>query len=125
MKYYVDAATNKNGNPESPFRTIQEAADVAAAGDIIEVAPGIYREYVNPKEGGKEGRPVVYHSSKPLAAIITGAELLTGWEEVPGRKMSGRHVLRTAFSEIITHIQCRYSVTGIWLRILRIQGNYT
>ena len=46
MIYYVDSNSNQNGNgtKESPFKTIQQAADIAVSGDEVIVAPGIYRE---------------------------------------------------------------------------------
>ena len=83
MKYYVNAAANAggDGSKTNPFKTIQQAADIAVAGDEVIVAPGIYRENVNPKHAGKEGAPIVYRSSKPLGAHITGAEPLTGWKK--------------------------------------------
>lgn len=37
---------------EKPFQTITEAAKIACAGDEVLVAPGVYREYVNPVNGG-------------------------------------------------------------------------
>ena len=50
MIYYVDinAAEHGNGSKEKPFARINDAAQVAVAGDEVLVAPGIYREYVNP-----------------------------------------------------------------------------
>ena len=48
MTYYVNAKakTNGNGTQASPFKTINQAAQVARAGDEVLVAPGIYREQV-------------------------------------------------------------------------------
>ena len=41
MKYYVDASVSRSGNGsrEYPFRHIQEAADLAKAGDEVLVYP--------------------------------------------------------------------------------------
>ena len=54
MKYYVDAKVGQTGDgcQEKPFKTIGEAAAIAVAGDEVIVAPGLYREWVNPKNGG-------------------------------------------------------------------------
>ena len=81
MKLYVDinAARNGNGSSEMPFKKISEAARAAQAGDEVIVRPGIYREYVDPKNSGKQDARITYRSEQPLGAEITGAELLTGW----------------------------------------------
>ena len=55
MIYYVDcsAVNTGKGSQDSPFKTISEAAAKAQPGDEVIVADGIYREYVDPKNGGK------------------------------------------------------------------------
>ncbi len=92
MIYYVNAAskTEGNGSKEVPFKTIQAAADCAVPGDEVIVAPGIYREWVNPKKGGTEDKRIVYRSEKPLAAHITGAEELKDWKKVEGNVYTAR-----------------------------------
>ena len=86
MIYYVDinAAEHGNGSKEKPFKRINDAAQVAVAGDEVLVAPGIYREYVNPQNAGTEDQRIVYKSMQPLGAVITGAEPLTGWKPNEG-----------------------------------------
>ncbi len=83
MKYYVDGAVTRSGDgsKEYPFSTIQAAANVAVAGDEVLVAPGIYREYVNPKHAGTPQARITYRSTEPLAAVITGAEPVKTWEK--------------------------------------------
>ena len=62
-KYYVDAAAKKGkGTVRSPFATIQQAADVARAGDVVFIKPGTYCESVKPKSSGKEGSPIVFRN---------------------------------------------------------------
>lgn len=82
MVYYVsiDAARGGDGSKEKPFKQISEAAQIAVAGDEVIVAPGLYREYVNPINGGEEGKPIVYRSEVIGGAIISGAEPVKNWE---------------------------------------------
>lgn len=83
MKIYVNASAPKegNGSKETPFKHINEAAQVALPGDEVIVAPGIYREYVDPKNSGTEEMRIVYRSEEPLGAVITGAEEMKSWEK--------------------------------------------
>ena len=84
--YYVNASAVRpgSGTKEHPFKQISDAAKIARAGDEVVVMPGIYREYVNPVHAGTEEQPVVYRSETPLGAVITGAEVLTGWVPYEG-----------------------------------------
>jgi hypothetical protein len=84
MIYHVNAgaAAGGDGSSARPFRTIQQAADLALPGDEVLVAPGVYREWVDPRNGGTAAKPVRYRSEVPLRAVITGAEPLTQWEHL-------------------------------------------
>ncbi|WP_081677264.1 right-handed parallel beta-helix repeat-containing protein [Butyrivibrio sp. WCD3002] len=86
MQIYVSANVVRSGDGtrNHPFRFIQEAADIAKAGDVVIVAPGIYREYVHPVNSGTEDKPIVYTSVEPLGAVITGAERVTDWAHFNG-----------------------------------------
>ena len=86
MIYYVNAKAKSEGNGSkgTPFKTINQAASVARAGDEVIVAPGIYREQVVPRFGGTEDAPIVYRSEKLLGAVITGSEVLKGWKKYKG-----------------------------------------
>ena len=55
MKIYVSASVKRSGDGSqaAPYQTIQEAARVAVAGDEVIVSPGVYREWVNPQNGGE------------------------------------------------------------------------
>lgn len=92
MIYYVDANAKEfgRGTKEMPFLKINDAAQSAVAGDEIVVLPGIYREYVNPKNAGTEDKRIVYRSEKPLGAVITGAEELSGWTKYEGDVWTAR-----------------------------------
>lgn len=86
MLIYVNskAARDGNGSKEMPFKSINDAAQIAKPGDEVLVAPGVYREYVNPKNAGTEDARITYRSTEPLGAVITGAEEMKNWEPYEG-----------------------------------------
>lgn len=92
MTIYVDAGAKHDGNGTKalPFKRIGEAAKIAQPGDEVLVAPGVYREYVNPVHAGTEEKRITYRSEKLLGAIITGAEQLTGWTKHEGDVWTSR-----------------------------------
>ena len=92
MIYYVDQAahTTGDGSAASPFLTIQEAADRAQPGDEVVVRPGVYRESVNPVCAGTPDARITYRAEQKGTAVITGAERVTGWEQVDGNVWSVR-----------------------------------
>ena len=87
MNIYVDISAYRDGDgtKERPFRTIRDAAKAAMPGDVVLVAPGIYREYVDPVHAGREDARIEYRSIEPLGAVITGAERAGDWEPYRGQ----------------------------------------
>ncbi len=82
MKWYVDrnACAGGDGSSAHPFTKINQAASAAMTGDEIIVAPGIYREDVNPKNAGSVRKRITYRSEKRREAVITGADVFDSWE---------------------------------------------
>ena len=115
MVYYVDcnAKAGGNGSSEKPFRMINEAAAAAMAGDEVIVRAGIYREDVNPINAGTEKQRIVYRSEKPLAAVITGADVFDTWEKHQGDvwKLTVPNSYFGAYNPYTTY------VSGDWLNI--------
>lgn len=85
MIYYV---SQKNiglgdGTKEHPFSSIGQAAQIAKAGDTVIIGDGVYREWVDPVHGGVDNQQrITYINAKQEHPIISGAELVTGWEQI-------------------------------------------
>lgn len=86
MKLYVNMNAGKDGNGSqaTPFKYINDAARAAQPGDEVIVAPGVYREYVDPQNAGHEDARITYRSEVFLGAVITGAEEAKNWRHYQG-----------------------------------------
>lgn len=84
-EYHVAKTGNdKNkGSLELPLLTIQAAANLAQAGDVITVHEGIYRERITPPRGGEsDTKRIVYRSAQGDKVEVKGSEVIGGWEKV-------------------------------------------
>jgi nitrous oxidase accessory protein NosD len=70
------AACPGSGSALAPFCTIASAAAVAAPGDVVNVAAGIYREQVVPPASGAAGLPITYRGA--AGARLYGTNNLSG-----------------------------------------------
>lgn len=78
------------GTAAAPFRSVQRGAEAAQPGDIVLVAPGVYRERVAPPRGGTEGKPIVFRSAELRKAVIKGSEVWKPeWRQERDRIWSG------------------------------------
>ncbi len=76
--------TNR-GTLDSPFLTIQAAANLAQPGDVITVYEGIYREWINPPRGGtSDTASIVYQAVKGERVEVRGSEIVSNWEQFSG-----------------------------------------
>ncbi len=79
--FYV-SPSGKDGNAgtlAAPFGSIQKAVDAAGTSNTkIILADGVYRRYVEVKRGDNL---LVIEAQHPSKAIISGADLMTGWKE--------------------------------------------
>lgn len=85
---YVDASSGSDGSSGtagSPLQTIQAAVNEAnsknqqGVSTKIIVNPGVYRETVNIGNHGSSGATLTVEAAKPGTAIISGSDVLTGW----------------------------------------------
>jgi len=85
-KEYHVSTTGLDANPGTkakPFKTISAAAAVAQPGDTVTVHEGVYRERINPPRGGtSEDKRIVYQAAAGEKVVITGSEIIKGWEKV-------------------------------------------
>lgn len=72
-----------DGSAARPWRTIQRAADVAMAGDVVTIRGGVYREWVKPVNAGRADAPITYQAAKGEKVVVTGADPVRGWTRRP------------------------------------------
>ena len=71
-----------SGIPDNQqFRTIQDAANVISAGDIVLIHSGVYRETVVIKKNGTRERPIRFEAASGSNVIVTGLDQLPDWHK--------------------------------------------
>jgi hypothetical protein len=81
----ANASDNNPGTATEPFATIQKAATLATAGDIINIRSGIYRETIVPTNSGTSGNPIVFQPDGDAVVTISGADIADGnWMQHDG-----------------------------------------
>lgn len=91
---YSVAPTGNDTNPgtaAAPFRTINRAAGVATAGDVVTIEPGTYAEDVVVMNSGTKAKPIVFQAAQRGSVVLTGGHYSvrpaswTGNEEETGQ----------------------------------------
>ena len=88
MIYYVSQKnkTPGTGTKDDPFRTIGQAARIAMPGDTVLIGEGVYREWVDPQNGGLgNNQRITYLAAKGERPVISGAEIIGGWKRGKGK----------------------------------------
>ena len=76
-------ADHQPGTVEKPLRTINAAAQLALPGDTVTVHAGVYREWVNPLNGGEsDSRRILYRAAEGEKVELKGSEVVNNWEKV-------------------------------------------
>lgn len=71
-----------DGSAEAPFLTINKAAMVLKAGDVVTVHEGVYREWVQPRNSGADNYSRITYQAAPGEEVwIKGSEVVTGWKK--------------------------------------------
>ncbi len=74
--YYVATGgsdSNDGRSTDRPFRTLQRAADVVSAGDVVWVRGGTYSSNVSFQRSGAAARPIVFESYPGECAVLDGS----------------------------------------------------
>src|SRR5579864_957622 len=83
--WYV-SPTGSDSNPgnsiKGAFATIQQAANVARAGDTVFIRGGTYRQTVIPAHSGTAAKPITFRALANQQVIIDGADPVGGWTSV-------------------------------------------
>jgi hypothetical protein len=111
--YYIDCANPvssdmNNGTEGSPWKTIQQAADVVLPGDVVVVKTGTYNERVDVERSGAEGAPIIIKSAESRTAKV-----------LHGFAVNADYVRIEGFD--ITHDQGGWLQNGIWLAGNRVE----
>jgi len=79
---YFVATNGSDSNPGSvsaPFKTIQHAANIARAGDVVDIRGGTYHETVHPVNSGTSSAPITFQAYNGESVTVSGADPITGW----------------------------------------------
>ena len=83
-EYYVSKLGNNDnsGTVSSPFKTIQKAADMVEAGDIVNIMSGVYHETISlDNVSGVDGSPIIFRSYDLDRVVIDGTVPISpNWE---------------------------------------------
>jgi hypothetical protein len=85
--YYVSTSGSDAADGTSlsaPFKTIQQAADVAQPGDTVLVRGGTYRETVTPARSGTSSARITYKPYNGERVTVSGADRVSGWSKYSG-----------------------------------------
>ncbi len=95
----------------SPFVQYHALRLLPWPGDTVIVHAGVYREWVNPANGGTAEHRIVYRSAGDGEVVITGAERITDW------KSEGDDVWSTEVPNSIFSVRNPFEVelSGDWL----------
>lgn len=107
----AQAPQGGDGSEARPLNRIQQAADIATAGDTVVVHEGIYRENVNPKHAGTNIERITYTAAPNEHVTIAGSEIATNWQS-DGQGIWHVEIPNTRFGEFNPYAE---PLEGDWL----------
>jgi parallel beta-helix repeat protein len=83
--YYVDnaaknAADDSPGTEAAPWKTLARAGSAAELkpGDTVLIRSGVYREHLDIKVSGEEGKPITFAAAPGARVVIKASEIVAG-----------------------------------------------
>lgn len=105
------ASDDGPGTAEQPWKTLTRATQKRAAGDVVIIHGGVYRERVFMTASGTAQAPIRFEARTGDHVVVTGADRLTGWV----RTEAQRPIYQTAW---------RYRFTGPTGSLSLPEGDY-
>jgi hypothetical protein len=81
--WHVSSKTLAGIEQDEQVRTISKAASLAGPGDTVIIHSGVYREAVTIEKSGLPDSPIIFEAATGAGVIMTGADRITEWSEVP------------------------------------------
>jgi alpha-L-arabinofuranosidase len=80
---HINASDANPGTEELPLLTINKAAQLARAGEKVLIYAGVYREMIQPLQGGlNENKMIAYEAAPGNEVIVKGSKILqNNWEQ--------------------------------------------
>ncbi len=75
------ANDNAAGTSERPWKTITNGVSKVAAGDVVVIHGGIYRERVAVKNSGTAQAPIRFEAAPGEHVVVTGADRIRTWRK--------------------------------------------
>ncbi len=110
--YFVDGThgdDSNNGSLNSPWETIQHAADNIEAGDTVYIKEGVYYEYISPWSGmnsGTAGNWITYTNYQDDEVVLDGTGGSADWTGII--KMDDQEYIR--ISNLIFRNSCSHGI---------------
>ena len=114
--YYVatNGADAGAGTLAAPFRTIQKAASLAVAGDVVIVRAGTYRETVRPPRSGSAGAPITFQAYPGEQVTVSGANVVGGWTAHKNKVYKARQSWDLGFGANQVFLDGRMLIEARW-----------
>ncbi|KAF1677994.1 MULTISPECIES: right-handed parallel beta-helix repeat-containing protein [Bacillus] len=86
-----NGSDQNEGTKEKPFRTLAHASEEAAAGTTVMIREGTYREILEVKHSGADGKPITFRNYENEKVVISGKSVANAEYEIPLISIHDKH----------------------------------